>query len=81
MILETYTVDAEELPELDFITVECEITDQPLYSMYNLSMKKYHHPELKAGANSSTNDFNYRHVYAREASRSDDGIIIGNGIH
>lgn len=81
MIMETYTVDAEVLPIPDFITVEAEVTDQPLYSMYNLSMKDYHPPELKAGANRSAKNLDYRHIYAREASRPDEDCTVENGFH
>jgi len=76
MILETYTSEEKiELP--DFLTVHGEVTDQPLYSMFNLSLKEYHSLEVRAGATKTTSDevFNYRKTYAEEASNGGDSGI------
>lgn len=79
MILETFTTeDSNTIDTPPFITMDMEITDQPLYSMYNLSRKDYHPTEVKAGVTRSSIDFDYRQVYAKEASSLDD-VIVKNG--
>lgn len=82
MILETYTTITEgEISIPDFLTSESDITDQPLYSMYNLSLKDYHTMEVKAGANRSVKEFDYRQIYADvEAGTKECGIEM-NGFH
>lgn len=81
MILETYTTDSSSIVLPDFLTIECDVTDQPLYSMYNLSKKEYHITEVKAGVTRSADAFNYRRVYAEEATNGKDEYIVKNGLH
>jgi len=82
MILETYTTATDaEITIPDFLTSECEVTEQPLYSMYNLSHKDYHAMEVTAGATRSPVEFDYRQVYAEvEAGTKESGIEM-NGFH
>lgn len=81
MILETYTTDSSNIPWPNFLTVDCEVTDQPLYSMYNLSLKDYHPTEVKAGVTRSADGFNYRQFYAEEACNHKDDYVVKNGFH
>ena len=79
MILETYTTaEAGNVDLPNFLTVACEVTDQPLYSMYNLSRKAYHSMEVEAGANSTTDKFDYHSVYA--GVNADGSDIQTNGL-
>ena len=82
MILETYTTATDdEIIIPDFMTSESEVTEQPLYSMYNLSLKDYHAMEVRAGATRSPVEFDYRQVYADvEAGTKESGIEM-NGFH
>jgi len=76
MILETYTTaEGKDFDAPPFLEIDCEITDHPLYSMHNLSLKDYHNMEIKAGATESTDTFDYRHIYA-QAECSENGIGV-----
>lgn len=82
MILETYTTaEAGNINLPDFLDVDCEITDQPLYSMYNLSEKKFHDMEVTAGApKTSDSSFDYRQIYAAEVESGHSGFGLDNGL-
>ncbi|XP_067952022.1 TRPL translocation defect protein 14-like isoform X2 [Watersipora subatra] len=83
MILETYTgTEAGHIDVPDFLTVSCEVTDQPLYSMYNLCLKDYHQMEVKAGVTQAVTQFDYRQAYADiEADGTESSSMRSNGLH